>query len=179
VSQVDFQQPYQQYPNGYQNQYGQQQQQYGGYQGGYQPQQQTPSYLSEFDPYAPRPTPSHNRSQSQPTSLARPPNPSGAMHPRNYIRQHKAELEAWDSYTWKQMFNACDTLSAAWLARKQEVERMVQQMGGNGAPGLFGPTSGYQTMYGSEIQKLNEVVIASSSNTLDLLTPIPSDRERS
>ena len=77
------------------------------------------------------------------------------------------------------MFNACDTLSAAWLARKQEVERMVQQMGGNGAPGLFGPTSGYQTMYGSEIQKLNEVVIASSSNTLDLLTPIPSDRERS
>lgn len=164
VSQVDFQQPYQQYPNGYQNQYAQQQQQYGGYQGGYQPQQQTPSYLSEFDPYAPRPTPtpSHTRSQSQPISLASQ-NPGGAMHPRDYIRQHKAELEAWDPYTWKQMSNACDALSAAWLARKQEGERIVQQMGGNGVPGLFGPASGYQP-YGSELQRWTEIVKEANSN---------------
>lgn len=171
VSQVDFQQPYQQYPNGYQNQYvqpqqQQQQQQYGGYQGSYQPQQQTPNYLSEFDPYAPRlatPShPSHNRSRSQPTGLASQ-NPGGAMHPRDYIRQNKAELEAWDPYTWKQMFNACDTLSAAWLMRKQEAERVVQQLGGNGAPGLFGSTSGYQA-YGSELQRWQEIVREANSN---------------
>jgi len=165
VSQVDFQQPYQQYPNGYQNQYAQQQQQqqqqYGGYQGGYQPQQQTPSYLSEFDPYTSHPTPSHNRSSSQPTSLASH-NPGGAMHPRDYIRQHKAELEAWDPYTWKQMFNACDALSAAWLTRKQEAERVVQQLGGNGAPGLFGPSSGYQA-YGSELQRWQQIVKEANS----------------
>ncbi|KAG0706804.1 hypothetical protein DFH29DRAFT_119403 [Suillus ampliporus] len=161
VSQVDFKQPYQQYPNGYQNQYAQQQQ-YGGYQGGYQPQQQPQSYLSEFDPYAPRPSPSHNRSQSQPTNLASQ-NPGGAMHPRDYIRQHKAELEAWDPYTWKQMSNACDALSSAWLARKQEVERIVQQMGGNGVPGLFGPTSGYQA-YGGELQKWKEIAKEANLN---------------
>lgn len=161
VSQVDFQQPYQQYPNGYQDQYVQQQQ-YRGYQGSYQPQQQTPNYLSEFDPYAPRHTPSHNRSRSQPTSLASQ-NPSGVMHPRDYIRQHKAELEAWDPYAWKQMFNACDTLGAAWLMRKQETERVVQQLGGNGAPGLFGSTSGYQA-YGSELQRWQEIVKEANSH---------------
>jgi hypothetical protein len=153
VSQADFQQPYQQYPNGYQNQYVQQpQQQYGGY----QPQQQTPNYLSEFDPYAPHSTPSHNRSKSQPATLSNQ-NPGGAMHPRDFIRQYKVELEAWDPYTWKQMFNACDTLSAAWLTRKHEAERAVQQLGGNGAPGLFGSTPGYQA-YGSELQRWQEIV---------------------
>lgn len=79
------------------------------------------------------------------------------MHPRDYIRQYKVELEAWDSYTWKQMFNACGTLSAAWLTRKQEAERVVQQLGGNGAPGLFGTTPGYQA-YGSELQRWQGIV---------------------
>ncbi|KAG2146191.1 uncharacterized protein EDB93DRAFT_491322 [Suillus bovinus] len=167
ASQADFQQPYQQYPNGYQNQYVQQQQQQQLQQqqqyGGYQPQQQLPSYLSEFDPYrdAPHPTPSRNRSSSQPTSLASH-NPGGAMHPRDYIRQHKSELEAWDPYTWKQMFNACDALSAAWLTRKQEAERAVQQLGGNSAPGFFGPTPGYQA-YGNELQRWQELVKEANS----------------
>lgn len=60
------------------------------------------------------------------------------------------------------MFNACDTLSAAWLMRKQEVERVVQQLGGNGAPGLFGSTSGYQA-YGSELQRWQEIVKEANS----------------
>lgn len=85
------------------------------------------------------------------------------MHPRDYIRQHKAELEAWDPYAWKQMFNACDALSAAWLTRKQEAERMAQQMGGYGAPGVFNPTSGYQA-YGSELQRWQETVKEANSN---------------
>lgn len=57
------------------------------------------------------------------------------------------------------MFNACDTLSAAWLTRKHEAERAVQQLGGNGAPGLFGstPGPGYQA-YGSELQRWQEIV---------------------
>ena len=79
------------------------------------------------------------------------------MHPRDYIRQHKVELEAWDSYTWKQMFNACDGLSAAWLTRKQEADKVVQQMGGDAAPGLFGTAPGYQGYDASgELQKWKE-----------------------
>lgn len=61
------------------------------------------------------------------------------------------------------MFNACDTLSAAWLMRKQEAERAMQQLGGNGAPGLFGSTSGYQA-YGSELQRWQEIVKEANLN---------------
>lgn len=61
------------------------------------------------------------------------------------------------------MSNACDTLSAAWLTRKQEAERVVQQLGGNGASGQFGPTSGYQA-YGSELQRWQQIVKEANSN---------------
>lgn len=67
------------------------------------------------------------------------------------------------------MFNACDGLSTAWLTRKQEVERIVQQMGGNAVPGLFGPTPGYQGYGSGELQRWKEASV-SSSNVVDLLT---------
>lgn len=54
------------------------------------------------------------------------------------------------------MFNACDALSAAWLARKQEADGVVQQMGGDAAPGLFGPAPGYQGYASSELQRWKE-----------------------
>jgi len=100
------------------------------------------------------------------------------MHPREYIRQHKSELEAWDSYTWKQMFNACDALSAAWLARKQAADKIVQQMGGNAAPGLFGPTPGYQGYANNELQGWQEVS-TDSLDIVDTCSPSQPDRERS
>jgi hypothetical protein len=103
--------------------YGQQQQQQqygggGGYPGqpqmggGYNPMAPT---ISEFDPYANagdflggvgpasggggganQPAPGHARSLSAGGA------PGGYKHPREYVREHKSELETWDSYAWKQ-----------------------------------------------------------------------------
>lgn len=79
--------------------YGQQQQQQQ-YQQPIQ-QQQTATYLAEFDPFT----------QQQQQQRSQPPQQSGAPsssqykspHPREYVQQHKGELEAWDSYAWKQV----------------------------------------------------------------------------
>ncbi|KAH7930143.1 hypothetical protein BV22DRAFT_1028644 [Leucogyrophana mollusca] len=166
VFQVDSSQPqYQQqyntgYQPGYQNTFQQQYPQ-AGYQGyGQQPQQQNASYLSEFDPYAQQSpqsqTPSHNRTASAGGGSAN-------MHPRDYIRSHKAELEAWDSYAWKQMLNACDVLKAAWGTRKQELERAVAQMGGNGAPGFFGQSQ-YGFQHGGELERWKGMLREADSN---------------
>jgi len=54
---------------------------------------------------------------------------------------HKAGLEAWDSYSWKQLFLSCDALKDAWSARKQQAEGVVHQMGG--AQGTPDPRFGY------------------------------------
>ncbi|EGN99269.1 hypothetical protein SERLA73DRAFT_182186 [Serpula lacrymans var. lacrymans S7.3] len=159
VSQVDSSQ---------QQQY-QQPQQYGGYQQGYQPaypnqqsqqftgypntgynqgqQQQNTGYLSEFDPYS---SLGQGQAQGAAPSHARTPSSSGNAHPRDFIRTHKTELEAWDSYSWKQLFNAFDALKEAWGTRKREIEARISALGGNGAPGLFGQSGygGYQGGYG-------------------------------
>jgi hypothetical protein len=102
--------------------YGQQQQQQqygGGYPGqpqmggGYTPM--GPS-INEFDPYAnagdflggvgPGPAPaSQNPSQPAPghaRTMSAGGAPGGYKHPREYVREHKSELETWDSYAWKQ-----------------------------------------------------------------------------
>ena len=99
-----------QYATGYPQQ---QQQQYGaayGY-GQQQLQPQQTAYAPEFDPYGPQaqyqqqqaqaqPPPSQTQTQTSTTSTNsgyRPP------HPREFIQQNKAEMEAWDSYAWKQV----------------------------------------------------------------------------
>lgn len=73
--------------------YGQAQTQYTGV-----PQQNT-QYAAEFDPYS-----QQAQVQSQNTSASsgggsqyRPP------HPREFVHQNKAQLEAWDTYAWKQV----------------------------------------------------------------------------
>jgi hypothetical protein len=48
--------------------------------------------------------------------------PSGDPHPRDYIRSHKQEIEAWDSYTWKQLLNSCETLKRSWESRRNELK---------------------------------------------------------
>lgn len=78
--------------------------QYGaayGYAQQQQPQQPA-AYVAEFDPYAQQQPQSQPQPQSAPASSSnnsgyRPP------HPREYIQQNKVQMEAWDSYTWKQV----------------------------------------------------------------------------
>ena len=50
---------------------------------------------------------------------------NGNPHPRDFIRTHKAELETWDTYAWKQALGTFDALRDAWEARKREVEARV------------------------------------------------------
>ncbi|CCM00090.1 uncharacterized protein FIBRA_02117 [Fibroporia radiculosa] len=123
------------YPMSTSSQYSQ------GYQPGYTPQQQqqNPQYLTEFDPYA--------QSAGAPGSGGsqyRPP------HPREYVQQHKVELESWDGYAWKQVQNSFDALKEAWAARKRDIEARVRSYGG---VGLFGG-GGYGTMYGGQAQEV-------------------------
>ena len=114
------QQPQQQQPqySGYGNQmssmysgggYQQQQPQYSAPQA----QQQNAQYLAEFDPYS--------QARTSPTAgpygggIGGGASGGGAVqgnsgyqppHPRDYIRQHKAEMESWDTYAWKQVSRA-------------------------------------------------------------------------
>ena len=84
------------------SQYGQGMQQ--GYGAQPQPPQQQNTYISEFDPYGSRAGGSQLPSQAQGTQGTI----NGAAqyntpHPREYIRDHKLEMEQWDQYTWKQV----------------------------------------------------------------------------
>ena len=120
----------------------------------------TPSYLAEFDPYA-------QQAQAQTQPLSQSPSqshinqgtsttgPGGLSHPRDLIRIHKTGLEAWDTYSWKQLFGACDTLKQAWSTRKQQAENIVRQYGGHTDPGLFGPDPAFG--YNSQVEGWKQV----------------------
>ena len=163
--------PTQQSEYGYQ-QPQQQQQQQPGY--GY-PQQQQQQLLAQFDPYA-------NLGQLSPTSRASAAPttsgvvgspPPGVQHPRTFIHSHKAELEAWDPPTWRQVQNTFESLKMAWEMRKRAAESQVRAYGGvPGAPptgagagtGFFGGVGGYggygggyQTPQTQEVDRLNAV----------------------
>ncbi|KAF9052398.1 hypothetical protein BDZ89DRAFT_1088487 [Hymenopellis radicata] len=91
--------------------------------------QNNPGYVSQFDPYASigqgwDPASASSSSSTQPTTS---PGPSGVSHPREYIRIHKAEIEAWDTYAWKQLIGAFDAVKDAWAAKKTEIEQKIQQ----------------------------------------------------
>jgi len=121
----------------------------GGY--GFPPQQQqqqSNQYLAEFDPYA---------QQQHGPSYAGTPSAAGAAggyrppHPREYVQQHKVELEAWDTYAWKQMQHSFEALKDAWSSRKSEIEARARAMGG---AGLFGGGGNmYGNMYGGQAQE--------------------------
>lgn len=61
--------------------------------------QQNTQYLAEFDPYSQQQAQAQAQNTSAPGggSQYRPP------HPREFVQQNKAELEAWDTYAWKQV----------------------------------------------------------------------------
>lgn len=130
-NQTGFQQPQ---PTGFQN--------YGGGMGmqqQQQPQQSMGNYLSEFDPYAAigqswdggAQQQQQQRSQpGQPASFSQPSS-TEHLHPREFIRKYKADLERWDPTTWKQMQNAFEALKEAWERRMHEVEARIQQLSTN------------------------------------------------
>jgi hypothetical protein len=115
-----------------------------GYGGGWgqQPQQPNWNVISQFDPYAQLgaldsapgsgaglfggvstggPTSStHTRSYSSSAMPTPGAAPSGQLHPREHVRAHKMELEAWDPYAWKQFMNSFDSLRTAWEGRKRD-----------------------------------------------------------
>jgi hypothetical protein len=92
-----------------------------------------------------------------------------------FIQTHKAELEAWDPATWRQVQNVFEALKISWETRKRAAESQVRALGGTvGAPpsgasatGFFsGPGygaygaygGGYQTPQAQEIDRLNTVL---------------------
>lgn len=110
-----------------------------------QQQLRSPGYnnIAQFDPYSSIGGQSGNPSsaQHQPPSFQSPTSPispttpittsrsaSGAIHPREYIKTHKAEVESWDPYAWKQLLNAFDDLKEAWASRKNEIDGRAQQL---------------------------------------------------
>lgn len=108
-----------------------------------QQQLQSPSYsaAAQFDPLVQgwsNNTPSSNQQPQLSSFAAAPMSPTssittsrsatGAVHPREYIKTYKAEIERWDSYAWKQFLNSYDDLKEAWANRKQEVNGRAQQL---------------------------------------------------
>jgi len=119
--------------------------------------QPTPNLLAEFDPYA---------QQQQGQAQAQGMGPAGIAHPRDLIRTYKSQLEAWDTYSWKQLLGACDTLKDAWATRKAQAERIVRQYGGND-PGLFGPDPAFG--YNPQLDGWRQV-LKDANNHFDTIT---------
>ena len=118
----------------------------------YRPAQQqllsNPGYVAQFDPYASigqgweGTTPANRSPQlvspttavgsfGVPTSQQTPTtsrSASGLLHPREFVRTHKAEIERWDNHAWKQLLTGFESLKDAWSARKLELETKVGQL---------------------------------------------------
>ena len=118
-------------------------------QSGYHPAQEqlrsNANYIAQFDPYASPGQGWNAPSQTSPQSLNSQPiwsppwsptsgsattstSPTGNPHPREYLRTHKAELEAWDRSAWDQLLNVFDTLKSAWERSAKELEERIGQL---------------------------------------------------
>ena len=109
-------------------------------QNGYNPAQQqlqnNPGYIAQFDPYGsntqgwadstsqPHNSPTNAINNSGYGNLSSGP-ASDNPHPRDYMRSHRQEIEAWDGYAWKQFLNTFEALEKAWEARRKELSRKV------------------------------------------------------
>lgn len=103
--------------------------------------QNNPGYIAQFDPYAslgqawdnPRQPSIQSQATQNPSSssigtITTSTSPSGVPHPREYLRTHKAEVEAWDNYAWKQLLNSFDFLKQAWEGHTKELEGRIGQL---------------------------------------------------
>ncbi|KAJ6576397.1 hypothetical protein DFH09DRAFT_1149210 [Mycena vulgaris] len=111
--------------------------------------QNNPGYIPQFDPYSSigqgwdgqmsAQQPQQPQMQS-PNPGQAPTSPGGGapfganpaapsqLHPREYIRTHKQEVESWDTYAWKQLLGTFDTLKDAWEKRKKELDGHIVQL---------------------------------------------------
>ena len=74
--------------------------------------------------------------------------PKGDSHPRDYIRTHKSQVEAWDAYAWKQLLNSFETLKSAWDERKSELITRAKGIISQGQTGM-----GYGGYFAQQIQQ--------------------------
>jgi len=182
--QIQAQAQYTGYPTQQTYGYQQQQPQQSGY--GYPShQQQQQHLLAQFDPYANlgQVAPPSTGTSSIPGTYANgaasstyaQQQPQGMQHPRAFIHSHKAELEAWDPSTWRQVQSSFDALKASWETRKRAAEAQVRALGGTvgaapastgffsgggGGYGGYGTYGGvYQTPQAQEVDRLNAVRI--------------------
>ena len=103
----------------------------------YQQTVNTPGYLAEFDPYAAIGQGSwegQQQQQQQQQQQGRGLTPGGTsnpqtdLHPRDFIRKYKSDLEIWDVYSWKQLMNSLDSLKTAWEKRMHELDGRKRQL---------------------------------------------------
>ncbi|KAJ7650304.1 hypothetical protein FB45DRAFT_887541 [Roridomyces roridus] len=143
--------------------------------GAYNPVQQQlsqSSYIAQFDPYASigqgwdGGVPQQQQQAQGPTSpggLFTPTSTSAtgqSQHPREYLRTHKAEVESWDPYAWKQLLNAVDALKGAWETRKKEVEGNITQLQQQAAYGGY-----YALQLQPEIARLQAMAKDAGTNS--------------
>ncbi|KAJ7756389.1 hypothetical protein DFH07DRAFT_820384 [Mycena maculata] len=155
----------------------------GGYNPVQQQLQQNPGYIAQFDPYAnlgqlgsaqPQQQPpqlQQPQMQGQPSNLSQAPSspggffggtstsPTGQVHPREYIRMHKAEVESWDTYAWKQLLSGFDALKESWETRKKEIEGNIVQLQQQQYSGYYAPGQIQQ-----EVGRLQGMIKDSESN---------------
>ncbi|KAK0450175.1 hypothetical protein EV421DRAFT_1899691 [Armillaria borealis] len=94
--------------------------------------QNNPGYIAQFDPYSSVGQGwdggSITNTNSTQTPISTSKSPAGFSHPREYLRTHKAELESWDAYAWKQLLGTFDAVKDAWEARKKELQDNIGQL---------------------------------------------------
>ena len=102
----------------------------------------SPGYPSEFDPYGSLSQGSWDGQQQQQQqqsygnqggglSNGGALNSQSDLHPREVIRKYKTELEAWDTYSWKQLINSLESLKKAWEGRMHGLDATTKQLSTN------------------------------------------------
>lgn len=88
---------------------------------------------------------------------------AGDPHPREYIRSHKQEIEAWDAYAWKQLLNTFEALKRAWETRRSELREKVTGLQAQlQYAGYYNQAQIQQE--GGKIQGVSQLLLLSSSS---------------
>ena len=62
--------------------------------------------------------------------------PRGDSHPMDCIRAYKSQIEAWDTYAWKQFLNSFEALKNAWEERKADLMTRAKGIIAQGQSGM-------------------------------------------